>query len=48
MSLTVFWLSLLVFVLFFGCQGLDLGQAYGVVDCIAYAFEGDEEESSCA
>jgi len=45
---TVFWLSLLVFVLFFGCQGLDFGQAYGVVDGVADASEGEDEEGSGA
>ena len=45
---TVFWLSLLVFILFFGCQRFDFCQAYGVVDGVADAFVGDEEEGSGA
>jgi hypothetical protein len=45
---TIFWLSLLIFILFFCCQGFDFGQADGVVDGVAGASEGDEEEGSCA
>ena len=45
---TVFWLSLLVFILFFCCQGFDFSQADGVVDGVADASEGDEEEGSSA
>jgi hypothetical protein len=45
---TIFRLSLLVFVLFFGRQGFDFGEAYGVVDGVADAFEGDDEEDSGA
>jgi hypothetical protein len=45
---TIFWLSLLIFILFFCCRGFDFGQADGVVDGVADASEGDEEEGSSA